>query len=166
MEQIAKGLVTSNFFRLMGARIATGRDFTDADAVPQPGDSGILIPPGSAANLSYDYWQRRDGGSTAVLGQRSSGRGEWGCSSIPSRRGTNGIARPSSASAIRALIALPTSPRVSNRRPRCNNPTRIPTCPGAARSFLSGKSCQMFGYLLPGANGKSRSLTIRIGFAG
>ena len=70
MEQIAKGLVTSNFFRLMGARIAIGRDFTDADAVPQPADAGILIPPGSAAILSYDYWQRRYGGSPGVLGQR------------------------------------------------------------------------------------------------
>jgi putative ABC transport system permease protein len=70
MEQIGKALVTSNFFRLMGARIAYGRDFTDADAVPQPADAEILIPPGSAAILSYEYWQRRYGGSTAVLGQQ------------------------------------------------------------------------------------------------
>src|SRR6267378_1851272 len=33
-EQISKALVTTNFFRLMGAKIAFGRDFTDADAVP------------------------------------------------------------------------------------------------------------------------------------
>ena len=70
MEQIGKALVTSNFFRLMGARIAFGRDFTDSDAVPQPADAEILIPPGSAAILSYEYWQRRYGGSTAVLGRQ------------------------------------------------------------------------------------------------
>ena len=73
MEQISKALVTSNFFRLMGARIAVGRDFTDSDAVPQPADAAILIPPGSAAILSYEYWQRRYGGSTAVLGQQMPG---------------------------------------------------------------------------------------------
>jgi len=68
MEQIGKALVTSNFFRLMGARIAFGRDFTDSDAVPQPADAEVLIPPGSAAILSYEYWQRRYGGSAGVLG--------------------------------------------------------------------------------------------------
>jgi putative ABC transport system permease protein len=70
MEQIGKALVTANFFRLMGARIAFGRDFTDSDAVPQPADAQVLIPPGSSAILSYEYWQRRYGGSTAVLGQQ------------------------------------------------------------------------------------------------
>src|ERR1022692_2087606 len=70
MEQVGKALVTSNFFRLMGARIAFGRDFADSDAVPQPADAEILIPPGSAAILSYEYWQRRYGGNTAVLDQQ------------------------------------------------------------------------------------------------
>jgi putative ABC transport system permease protein len=70
MEQIGKALVTSNFFRLMGARIVFGRDFTDSDAVPQPEDAEVLIPPGSAAILSYEYWQRRYGGSPSVLGQQ------------------------------------------------------------------------------------------------
>jgi putative ABC transport system permease protein len=73
MEQIAKAMVTSNFFRLMGARIALGRDFTEADAVPQPTDADVLIPPGSVAILGYEYWQRRYGGSTQVLGQRMPG---------------------------------------------------------------------------------------------
>jgi len=68
-EQIGKALVTSNFFRLMGAKIAFGRDFTQADAVSQPAEPGVLIPTGSAAILSYEYWRRRYGGSTAVLGR-------------------------------------------------------------------------------------------------
>jgi putative ABC transport system permease protein len=77
-ELVGKALVTSNFFRLMGAKIALGRDFTDADAVPQPTEPDVLIPPGSAAILSYEYWQRRYGGSTAVLGQEIVGAGQPG----------------------------------------------------------------------------------------
>ena len=77
-EQIGKALVTTNFFRLMGAKIVFGRDFTEADAVPQPASPGVLIPPGSAAILSYEYWQRRYGGSTAVLGREMSGSGQRG----------------------------------------------------------------------------------------
>lgn len=77
-EQIGKALVTTNFFRLMGARIAFGRDFSEADGVPQPTRPEILIPPGSAAILSYEYWQRRYGGSIAVLGQEMIGAGQRG----------------------------------------------------------------------------------------
>jgi len=77
-EQVGKALVTSNFFRLMGAHVALGRDFTDADAVPQPADPSVLIPPGSAAILSYEYWQRRYGGDRAVLGQELVGAGQPG----------------------------------------------------------------------------------------
>src|SRR6185369_4781337 len=77
-EQLGKALVTANFFRLMGARIAFGRDFTDADAVPQPSERGVLIPPGSAAILSYEYWQRRYGGSATVIGQEMGTFGQRG----------------------------------------------------------------------------------------
>jgi predicted permease len=72
-EQIGKALVTANFLRLMGAKVALGRDFSDADAVPQPSQEGVLIPPGSAAILSHEYWQRRHGGNAAVLGERIAG---------------------------------------------------------------------------------------------
>ena len=78
MEQVGKALVTANFFRLMGARIAFGRDFTNADAVPQPSEPGVLIPPGSAAILSYEYWQRRYAGSPGVLGQEMRSAGQRG----------------------------------------------------------------------------------------
>lgn len=69
VEQVSRALVTTSFFRLMGARIALGRDFTDADGVPQPAEPGVLIPPGSAAILSHEYWQRRYGGNPSVLGR-------------------------------------------------------------------------------------------------
>jgi putative ABC transport system permease protein len=74
-EQIRFGVVTTNFFRLMGANIRIGRDFGDGDGQPQPAP-----PPGApnatppqqlptVAILSYEYWQRRFGGNAAVLGQ-------------------------------------------------------------------------------------------------
>ncbi|HUB77326.1 MAG TPA: ABC transporter permease, partial [Bryobacteraceae bacterium] len=77
-ELVSKALVTANFFGLVGARMVLGRDFSDADAVPQPTDPNVLIPPGSAAILSYEYWQRRYGGSKSVLGQEIVGAGTPG----------------------------------------------------------------------------------------
>src|SRR5579859_6813335 len=65
-ERIYKAQVTTNFFTLMGARIALGRDFTAADARPQANQP--LPPVGSVAILSYDYWQRRYNGNPAVIG--------------------------------------------------------------------------------------------------
>jgi putative ABC transport system permease protein len=79
-EQVRFAAVTPNFFRLMGVTIQVGRDFSDADGQPQP----PAPPPGNApdgangppapqlptiAIISYEYWQRRFGGNTRVLGQ-------------------------------------------------------------------------------------------------
>jgi len=77
-EQLSRALITTNFFRLIGASIALGRDFTDADAVPQPSDPQVLMPPGSAAILSYEYWQRRYGGDAAILGHEMVSSGQRG----------------------------------------------------------------------------------------
>src|SRR5437764_188606 len=43
-EQVETAVVTTNFFDLMGARIALGRDFTKQDGLPQPAPP----PPGTA----------------------------------------------------------------------------------------------------------------------
>jgi putative ABC transport system permease protein len=74
-EQIRYASVTPNFFRLLGARMASGRDFAEADGEPQApeqqaGGAPATPPPPTIAILSYQYWQRRYGGSTAILGSR------------------------------------------------------------------------------------------------
>jgi len=82
-EQVHLAIVTTNFFRVIGAGILFGRDFNDQDGIPQP----AAPPPGVQQNppparlpniaiVSYEYFQRRFGGNTAVLGQpiRTSGQ--------------------------------------------------------------------------------------------
>ena len=82
-EQVRFAVVTVNFFRVMGASVALGRDFEEADGVPQPAPQnpqagGAPAAPGPpplpvVAILSHEYWQRRYGGDPAVLGQRIPG---------------------------------------------------------------------------------------------
>src|SRR6266480_2679113 len=75
-ERVHMGFVTTNYFQLVGARIAFGRDFSDEDGQPQP------PPPAPGAQLatapqrlpimaiiSYEYFQRRFGSNPAVFGQ-------------------------------------------------------------------------------------------------
>src|SRR5262245_53081883 len=85
-EQILFANVTPNIFRLLGAKIAFGRDFAEADGEPLPPQLQAGGVPGAQAQaplptiaiLSYQYWQRRYGGSTAILGRRLSGGGTGG----------------------------------------------------------------------------------------
>jgi predicted permease len=73
-EQIRWAVVTTTFFRVIGERVALGRDFTDEDGIPQPpappaGASARPAEPQPAiAILSYEYFQRRYGGNADVLG--------------------------------------------------------------------------------------------------
>jgi predicted permease len=73
-EQIRGAVVTTNFFRLLGGRIAFGRDFNPEDGIPQPPAAALgaqpappPVPP--VAILSYEYFQRRFGGNAAALGR-------------------------------------------------------------------------------------------------
>lgn len=85
-EQTNAAVVTTNFFRLLGESVAYGRDFNDADGVPNP-----LPPPFSAAQqrapparlpvraiLSYEYFQRRYGSDPSVIGRSMSIAGPQG----------------------------------------------------------------------------------------
>ncbi len=73
-EEVRFAGVSTNFFRLMGARIAFGRDFEDADGLPQPqpGVAAAGPPPPQLpvfAILSHGYFERRFGGNTSAIGQ-------------------------------------------------------------------------------------------------
>ena len=75
-EQIRFANVTTNFFHMVGAGLAFGRSFTDADGQPQPtpppnAAAGAPQPPRLPATviLSHSYWQRRFGGRTDILGK-------------------------------------------------------------------------------------------------
>lgn len=74
-EQVRLGIVTTNFFRVMGALVVTGRDFEDSDGIPQlppqpgvqPGAQPAPLP--VMAILSHEYWQQRYGGRSDIVGQ-------------------------------------------------------------------------------------------------
>jgi predicted permease len=78
-EQISAGAVTTNFFSLLGARIALGRDFTEADGFPQPpppppgpnnaAPANQPPPPPAIVILSQEFWQRRFGSDPNVIGR-------------------------------------------------------------------------------------------------
>src|SRR5262252_8475215 len=69
-EQIRVGGATPNLFRILGARVAIGRDFVadDGTAPPvQPGQPPAVQVPLSAI-ISHEFWQRRFGGDAGVVG--------------------------------------------------------------------------------------------------
>jgi predicted permease len=77
-EMIRTGAVTPSFFRLLGARVALGRDFTEEDSAPPPAQppqaaGGPAAPPPPRlpviAILSNDYWRRHFGGDPNVVGR-------------------------------------------------------------------------------------------------
>jgi putative ABC transport system permease protein len=75
-EQVHIGVVTTNYFQLVGARIMAGRYFSDEDGQPQPpppppGTQAAAPPPRLPimAIISYEYYQRRFGANPAALGQ-------------------------------------------------------------------------------------------------
>jgi putative ABC transport system permease protein len=81
-EQAKAGIVTTNYFSLVGARFAYGRDFSEQDGLPQPPPPapGANTPPPprlpTIAIISWEYFQRRFGGNPAILGQSPLNRGK------------------------------------------------------------------------------------------
>jgi putative ABC transport system permease protein len=79
-EQITIAGVTPNFFTLLGARMAFGRNFTESDGTPPPPQPppapGQPAPPPNPALrlpsmtiLSHAYWQRKFGADSSVIGK-------------------------------------------------------------------------------------------------
>jgi predicted permease len=75
-EQIHVALVSPNIFQMMGGKIAQGRNFSDEDGRPQAAPdptagANIAQAPQNAPNvaiLSHEYFERRYGGDTSVIG--------------------------------------------------------------------------------------------------
>ena len=65
-EQIQVGVITANFFSVLGVRPLLGRDFVPADDVPMdtrdPRNTSVVI-------LAHDLWARRYGSDPAILGR-------------------------------------------------------------------------------------------------
>jgi predicted permease len=80
-EQVRFGAVTTNFFRVMGAVIRLGRDFDESDGIAPPAPAQAAGPPAQAPPLptmvvlSYEYWQRRFGGDSGIVGKDLPGGG-------------------------------------------------------------------------------------------
>jgi putative ABC transport system permease protein len=75
-EQVHAGVATTNYFRLVGAGIAFGRDFSDDDGQPEPPPPAPGTQPATPpqqlpaiAIISYEYFQRQFGSNPAVIGQ-------------------------------------------------------------------------------------------------
>jgi putative ABC transport system permease protein len=77
-EQVIVANGTTNMLRVLGARVALGRDFVEADAAlpppPPPGEAGAnaAAPPPPlpvAAIISDGLWKRRYGGDPSIVGQ-------------------------------------------------------------------------------------------------
>ena len=82
-EQISIAVATTNFFDVMGGKIMFGRDFNAQDGIPQPqppsNNAANSAPPlPGIAILSYEYFRRRYGANTAVLGHNVTMAGQPG----------------------------------------------------------------------------------------
>ena len=76
-EQIRLANATSNIFDVLGVDVVLGRNFTDEDGAPlapppqpAPGQPQVqFAPPPPRAILSHEFWSRRYGGDSTILGR-------------------------------------------------------------------------------------------------
>jgi putative ABC transport system permease protein len=98
-EHLRTGNATPNLFRLLGAQVILGRDFTDEDGTPPPSQPQAAQPAGAPQGrgagpaaggaaaaagpapaqaapppppltiISYEFWQRRFGGDPSIVGR-------------------------------------------------------------------------------------------------
>ena len=77
-EQVRTGNATTNLFQVLGAKMALGSDFSEADGTPLPPPPQAVAgapaaapqgpPPVPRTIISYQFFQRRFGGNPAVVG--------------------------------------------------------------------------------------------------
>jgi predicted permease len=71
-EEIHVGFVSPNFFQMLGGKIALGRNFAEEDGRPQaaPDPTAAQTPQNTPniAILSHEYFERRYGGDSSVIG--------------------------------------------------------------------------------------------------
>src|SRR5688572_14724241 len=78
-ERVRIGIVSTNFFQMMGGSIIAGRDFQDSDGTPQPAPPAAANGNAPAADgppplpnmviLSNEYFRQRFGGDQSVIGK-------------------------------------------------------------------------------------------------
>ncbi len=145
-EQIVIAGVTPNFFTVLGARIAFGRNFVEADGRRRPrrrrtdrtASRCRSIPRGCRRQitiLSHSFWQRKFGGDSSVIGKtiqifgrrgddrrcRGAGAHDWSSrpGSAGSRAGARRLSRrfaSTAATASRHQRALPRRRTTQARR--------------------------------------------------
>ncbi len=130
VEQVRFASVSTNSLTLLGGAVVIGRTFTDADGQPltdkEAGPPGqpYLLRSSTVAVLSYDYWQRRYGGSAAVLGKA------W---QVPARaRTSSGFLLPASS--------------CSSRQSRTSNDRRTYGLPLVCRRTPANERCSRTGW--------------------
>jgi predicted permease len=69
--ELNRGMVTGNFFRVLGVRPFLGRLLNDSDDDP-PGSNPLEINKTRALVISYRAWRERFGGDSSILGRRLS----------------------------------------------------------------------------------------------
>ena len=76
-EPVPAAFVTPEFFRVLGLRVTSGRDFQVSDGelppLPAPGAPGApaaapLVLPPNVTILGYEFWKRRYGGDPKIVG--------------------------------------------------------------------------------------------------
>jgi len=79
-ERVRVGIVSTNFFQMMGGSIIAGRDFQDSDGTPQPAPPAAADgnappaadgppPPPNMVILSNEYFRQRFGGDQSMIGK-------------------------------------------------------------------------------------------------
>lgn len=108
-ERIQAGIVSSNFFGVLGVRPMLGRDFLPLDE--KHGAPPVLV-------LSYEYWKRSHGGDSSIIGRvfRMNDRSHTVIGvlpPIPQHPNENDVYMPTSACPTRSSAGF-----ISNRRSR------------------------------------------------